>query len=59
MESSRDYNREQMAGSVGDLEVTALAAPINKVLLFFLLKIHTFQDMGFVPNPSCLKHQVF
>lgn len=35
MESSRDYNREQMAGSVGDLEVTPLAEPINKVLLFF------------------------
>lgn len=35
MESSCDYNREQMAGSAGDLEVTPLAKLINKVLLFF------------------------
>lgn len=40
MESNRDDNMEQMAGSAGDLEVTALAKPINKVLSF--LKIHTF-----------------
>lgn len=42
MESSRDDNMEQMAGSAGDLEVMALAKPINKVLSF--LKIRTSQD---------------
>lgn len=46
-----------MAGSAGDVEVTALAGPINKVLLF--AKIYTSQGVGSVPNPSFLEHQVF
>lgn len=41
MESSCDYNREQMAGSAGHLEVTPLAKLINKVLLFFSNSYHS------------------
>lgn len=50
MESSSDDNMEQMAGSAGDLEVTKLARPINKVLSFF--------ENSYLLKTFFLEHQV-